>query len=227
MVNFIWTVVNLDKNVSDATILNWMRSAGVPPCLEFVFETPFANMWTLNTSWNGSVPFPVAPWTIIVSSGEDPQFKWTVAGMAVTSMHQAAVGHWSQDSQEEMGARMWHEILHCYDLPVDNMQTTEKTEFIEYMRTTGSPHYTGFTVDSIGYENGANHTQLLTTFYNYMMHKYLECECFQEGCGEQPDVPLEDIYVPSPTPSPNETVGNSNNNFLLLVGAAAALLLLL
>ena len=191
--------------------------ADIPPCLEFVFKTPFANMWTLNTAWNGSVPFPVSPWTIIISSAEDPQFKWTVAGMAVPPTHQASIGHWSQDSPGELGARMWHEILHCYDLPMDSMQTTEKAGFIEYMRDTGSPHYSGFVANPLAYENGANHTQLLITFYKYMMHKYLACECFREGCGEQPVLPSSGGSYGGEEPS---TSDDSNNNFLLLIGAA-------
>lgn len=223
----VWTVLNLDTSVSDATIYGWVQAAGIPTCINFVFQTPFANLWTLNDAYGGSVPMPLAPWTIAVSSTKDPRFHWTTAGLTVPPFHQCTVAVFGNESPAEMGARMWHEILHAYDLPADNLQTTEKAGFAEYLRTTASPHYAGFLANSLAYENGANHTQLLIAFYTYLMKKYLDCECFREGCGEQPVVPSGDGYVPSPTPSPSETTGTIDNTQLLLIGGGIILLLLL
>lgn len=162
---------------------------------------------------------PIAPWTVIVSSATDPQFKWTVAGMAITDFHQATIGHWSGEASDEMGARMWHEILHCYGLPADDMQTSERAGFIEYLRTTGSLHYSGFASDPIAYEKSAYHTQILIEFYNYLMHKYMGCECFLEGCGQQPVVPSDGGSQPSKI--------SSTTNWVLVGGAVAVGLYLL
>lgn len=224
--SYVWTVINLDTSISDSAILGYTKAAGIPSCLQFVFKSPFSGAWVYNTAHNSNTPMPVAPWTIVVSSVLDPRFTWNVAGLAVPSLHQATVGHWSTDSQEEMGARMWHEVLHCYGLPVDALQTTERTGFTEYLRTAGSPHYTGFLQNSIEYENGINHTQLLITFYMYLMKKYMECECFHEGCGQQPDVLPEDGYQPS-EPSETDDEKRRQMNNLLLIGGGLVLLLIL
>ena len=228
--NNVWTIINL-STVSDGTILGWIGAAGIPSCLRFVFQSPFANAWTLNTSYGGSVPMPVSPWTIIVSSAEDPRFKWTVAGMAIPVFHQATIGHWAGEAANEMGARMWHEILHCYDTPTDSMQTSERAAFTEYLRTTGSQHYSGFASDPLGYENGDNHTQLLIAFYTYLMHKYMDCDCFRLGCWQQPpalpDVPPDDVYPSYEPPYTTIEQETGMNNLLLFSGIVAGLFLIL
>ncbi len=217
----VWTVLNLDTGVSDATVYEWTQAAGIPACINFVFKSPFSNLWVYNDAYGGHVPMPIAPWTIAISSAKDPRFKWTTAGLSVPPFHQATVGHFGGESSSEMGARMWHEILHSYGIPADNLQSTEKAGFIEYLRTTNSPHYSGFVADSLAYENGANHTQLLITFYTYLMRKYLDCECFREGCGEQPVVPSEDSSQNS------EGSFTSDNSKLLLLGVGAILIILI
>jgi hypothetical protein len=217
----IWAVLNLDDTASDATVYEWTQAAGIPACINFVFKSPFSNLWTYNTSYGGNVPMPVAPWTIAISSAKDPRFKWTTAGLCVPPFHQATIGHFGGESSAEMGARMWHEILHAYDLPADNLQTTERAGFTEYLRTTGSPHYTGFLANPLAYENGANHTQLLISFYTYLMKKYLDCECFREGCGEQPVVPSNGGSQES------EESSTSDNTTLLIIGGGLLLLILL
>jgi hypothetical protein len=179
--NNVWTIINLDNTVSDGTVLGWISAAGIPSCLRFVFQSPFSNLWTINTDYGGRVPMPIAPWTIIVSSATDPRFNWTVGGLSTGLMHQATVGHWAGDSDDEIGARMWHEIIHSYNIPADNMQSSERAGFIEYLRTTGSRHYSGFVADSNAYADGSNHTQLLIAFYMYLMHKYMDCDCFRGG----------------------------------------------
>jgi hypothetical protein len=218
MTNLVWTIINLSE-VPDATIQGWISAAGISSCLRFVFQSPFANMWTLNTNYGGSVPMPLAPWTIAVSSNTDPRFNWTVMGLSTVGMHQATIGHWAGDSPAEAGARMWHEVLHCYGLPADNMQTSERAEFTEYLRTTGSSHYAGFAQDSYAYEQSTNHTQILIAFYIYLMHKYMDCDCFLEGCGEQPYVPSDGGSQPSET--------SSSTNWLLIGGAVVGLLYLI
>lgn len=170
---------------------------------------------------------PITPWTIIISSATDPRFNWAVtgaSGMAIPTLQQATVGHWGNESGSEMGTRMWHEILHCYDLPADSLQTSERAEFIEYLRTTGSPHYSGFVSDPLGYENSANHTQILIAFYIYLMHKYMECECFRLGCGEQPSVPSDEPYVPPYVPPES---GSGTDNKWLWIGVVGLLWILL
>ena len=229
MVNLVWTGINTNSSISDSTIQGWNAASGIPSCFRFVFQSPFANAWVLNTAYGGSVPMPIAPWTIIVSSASDPRFNWTVAGMAVPPFHQATVGHWGNESASEMGARMWHEILHCYDLPADSLQTSERAEFTEYLRTTGSSHYSGFASDPLEYERGSNHTQILIAFYIYLTHKYMECECFQLGCGEQPYVPPVAPYVPPyepyVPPYDQPSVETPSTNSWLWVGGAVAGLL--
>lgn len=230
MTNFVWTVINLDQTVSNDTIQSWISFAGVPSCFRFVFQSPFANAWTLDTSYSGSVPMPMVPWTIIVSSATDPRFNWTVMGMAIPPLQQATIGHWTGEPQDELGARMWHEILHCYDLPADNMQSSERAGFTEYLRSTGSVHYTGFSADPVGYEKSANHTRLLIEFYTYLTHKYMGCECFSEGCVQQPV--QQPGVLPEDVSTPSETSGETSDREemmkkLIYMGGIAALVLLI
>lgn len=226
MVNFTWTVINLDDTVPNSAIQGWISEARIPSCFRFVFQSPFANAWVINTAYGGSVPMPLAPWTILVSSAtHDPRFRWTVAGLGVGGgLHQASIGHWESDAPAEVGARMWHEILHCYDIPADNMQTSERDGFIEYMRTTGSPHYAGFSQDPNGYERDPRtHTQILIAFYNYLTHKYMECDCFRLDCGRQSDVPPNDVPTPSEFSSDSSDM---TKKMLYAVAIAGALLLI-
>jgi len=218
--NSVWTVINLDESISNDTIQSWISFAGIPACFRFVFQSPFANAWTTFTAYDSSVPMPLAPWTICVSSATDARFTWTVAGLSTIGLHQASIGHWTGEPQDDLGARMWHEILHCYELPADNMQTSERAEFADYLRTTGSLHAAGFSADPVGYEASAHHTQILVEYYKYLMHKYMGCDCFQEGCGEQPVVPSEDGSTPS---SGNEDAMKK----LLYIGGAVVFFLLI
>ena len=224
MTNFVWTVLNLDPAISDSTIFGWLQAAEIPACFSFVFTSPFANAWSAIDAYGGTAPMPIAPWTIAVSSFSDQRFKWTVLGLSTVGFHQASVAYVGNESAAEMGARMWHEIMHSYSVPADSMQTSERAGFIEYLRTTGSPHYAGFATDSLSYENGANHTQLLIAYYTYLMKKYMSCECFREGCGQQPVVPLGSG---SQGGEESSTSDNSNTNLWLLGGAVVALIMLL
>lgn len=217
--NNVWTVISLDSGAPESTIMGWIGAAGIPSCFRFVFQSPFANAWRIMDVYGSSIPMPFAPWTIIVSSATDPRFKWVASGMATPSFHQASMGHWTGEASDELGARMWHEILHCYEIPADNMQTTERAEFTDYLRSTGSIHYAGFSQDPVGYEKSVNHTRLLIEFYTYLTHKYLGCQCFSEGCEQfsqpQPDVSSNDVLTPS------EPSSDSNDMTKKLLYAAA------
>lgn len=145
-------------------------------------------MWKLLYLYGGSMPFPLAPWTILISSGNDPRFNWTVAGLGSPGggTGQLSVAYWDTDTPAEMGARIWHEMLHCYGIPADSLQSTERDGFTEYLRTTGSPHYAGFSQDPTGYELGSNHTPLLIAYYTYLTEKYHGCETEVDPCDAYP-----------------------------------------
>ena len=224
MTNFVWTVLNLDPAISDSTIFGWLQAAEIPACFSFVFTSPFANAWSTIDAYGGTAPMPIAPWTIAVSSFSDQRFKWTVLGLSTVGFHQASVAYVGNESAAEMGARMWHEILHSYSIPADSMQTSERAAFTDYLRTTGSPHYSGFATDPLSYENGANHTQLLIAYYMYLMKKYMSCECFREGCGQQPVVPLGSG---SQGEEELSTSDNTDNSALWIIGAVVALVMLI
>lgn len=229
MTTFVWTVINLDTNISNDTIQSWISFAGIPSCFRFVFQSPFANAWRIMDAYDSSVPIPLAPWTICISSATDPRFKWVIAGLSTVGNHQATVAHWAGEPQDELGARMWHEILHSHEIPADNMQSTERAGFTEYLRSTGSVHYTGFLQDPVGYADSANHTRLLIEFYTYLTHKYLGCECFSEGCVQQPV--QQPGVLPEDVSTPSETSGETSDREemmkkLIYMGGIAALVLL-
>jgi hypothetical protein len=220
MVNLLWSIINLDNSVSNDTIQSWISASGVPSCFRFVFQSPFVDAWRIVDVYDSNVPMPFAPWTIIVASVTDPRFNIKYGGAAMPELHQASIGHWSFDQPAELGARMWHEILHCYNIPTDDMFTSEQSGFTEYLRSTGSVHYTGFSQNPSGYDS-TNHTQLLISYYTYLTHKYMDCDCFREGCGQQPDVPSEDGLTPL---EPSSDTSDMTKK-LLYVGGAVALLL--
>lgn len=201
--NIVWDVNIIEDGLSEATVRGWLNAAGIPPCFVFTFGSPFSSAWMIKNWYNGAMPFPTTPWTILISSAHDSRFNWAnVLGLGMTGgqLGQVSVAHYGDESPDEMGARIWHEVMHCYDVPSDDMQTREKNGFIEYLRTTGSHHYAGFVQDSMGYENGVNHTGLLIAFDNYLMGKYMQCDCYGVGCSVNPpynpiDNPIDDPIV--------------------------------
>jgi len=250
--SFVWTILNLDPSVSESDIRRWISAAGIPKCFQFVFGTPFDNMWTYHDDQYGRIPMPVSPYTLTVSPLKDSRFEWRSArGMATQAFYQAAIcsGDPSVGGDIEIGSRIWHEIIHCYKtqsgnyIPADSMNSTEKDEFLEYLRINNSIHYSGFLTGGMAYDTGANHAPLLCEYYMYLSRKYMNCSCFREGCGQQPPVTQNALYQQSysPTIVTNQTIPivenqtnaeedygeGENNNTLYLVGGAILLILLL
>jgi hypothetical protein len=254
--SFVWTILNMDPAVSNSDIMGWISEAGIPTCFKFRFDTPFDNMWKYHDDMYGKIPMPLSPYTITVSPVKDSRFEWKIArGMAVQGFHQVAVAsRLPGDSGKELGARIWHEILHCYQtesgnyIPADDMNSTEKDAFLEYLLKNNSIHYNGFWTRGIEYDTGANHAPLLCEYYTYLTKKHLNCSCFHEGCWEQPSVTQNVLYQQSYTPTivtnqsgleyepiiTNQTpsqedygVVENNNNNMYLIGGAVLLFLLL
>ena len=131
---------------------------------------------------------PVNPWTIAISSYDDPRFDWAgIAGLGTGDPVNTCTIAYNlsnpNDTQSEIGARMWHEMSHCMGEPVDNMKTGEFGGFSQYLIDNGSPHQ-DFIINPNSYDaQSPQHTALLIEFYTYLTQKYLSCDCYGTGCG--------------------------------------------
>jgi hypothetical protein len=112
-------------------------------------------------------------------------------------------------------------------LPADNMNTTESSDFLGYLQTRGYP-YTDFLSNPSKYVvQGFEHTQLLIAYYTFLMHKYLGCECYGDGCAPAPVV--NPTYIPPVVDQPvvyEDTAANSSNPWIFLAVGVGLLLLL-
>lgn len=187
-----WTVLNLSTE-TDATIRSWLNAAQLPSCLQFVFASPFGNLWYIGNWYGGTMPAPVAPWTICFSSNTDPRFNWgNIYGLGWGSPNNNCSIRFDtnnvNDTPAERGARAWHEMSHAMGMPADNMKTSEFTGFSQYLINTNSPHQDFITNPSSYDAQTPKHTALLIEFYTYLMKKYYPCDCYGENCETDPCV---------------------------------------
>jgi hypothetical protein len=195
--NKVWTILNLSTE-SESTIRGWLYSAQLPSSFTFVFDSPFNDMWTTIEAYGGIVPVPYAPWTIIVSSDDDPRFNWTVYGLSWLGNKNCSIMFQPSnpyDTPSERGARIWHEMTHSMmqNVIADTMKTYEFAEFSQYLINTGS-QYQDFIYDPSKYDSQEvpGHTDLLIAFYTYLMLKYYPCECYDLQCDGEEE---EDDYT--------------------------------
>jgi hypothetical protein len=177
----VWTVLNL-STVSEAEIRGWISAAQIPSCFQFVFESPFENLWYIGDWYGGHMPMPVTPWTIAISSWDDPRFTWTVYGLSVGDPANTCTIAFqpsnANDTPAEIGARMWHEISHSMGLPADDMKTGEFSGFSQYLIDTGSSYQDFISNPSLYDLQSPWHTAILIEFYTYLTKKYLSAS----GC---------------------------------------------
>jgi hypothetical protein len=160
-------------------------------------------MWSVVPAYGGMVPVPYAPWTIVISSSEDPRFSWTVYGLSWLGNKNCSImfqpGN-SYDTPAERGARVEHEMIHSMmgNASADSMKTSEFEEFSQYLIDTGSS-YQDFISNPSKYDGQEvpGHTNILIEFYTYLMRKYYPCECYGEQCadgGDGEDDGVDDGY---------------------------------
>jgi hypothetical protein len=209
--NRLWNIIILDDTLSESTVRGWLAAASIPSCFQFTFDNTFKDAWILTNTYGASVPAPIAPWTIMISAARDPRFSWsTIGGVAFFGSRNCTVRYDSlqpTDTPAELGARIWHEMSHVLFLPADGMGTSEFSEFVDYLGAMGSP-YADYSSNPAKYGGfGAAHTGLLIEYYTYLTYKYLGCECYNEGCGQDLPVepPVEPPYVPPVVEPPAET----------------------
>lgn len=227
--NSLWNIVILEDTLSSSTVRGWISAAGIPSCLGFTYDNTFKDAWTISTAYGARTPVAITPWTILVSSNRDPRFNWlNYGGFSSPNTRNCTIEYDPTDLSDtpaELGTRMWHEICHTMGLPADNMNTTESSDFLEYLQARGSP-YTDFLSDPSKYiVQGLQHTQLLIAYYTFLMHKYLGCECYGDGCAPVVNPPYIPPVVEPPVVYENTATDSSNPWAFLAIGVGLLLLL--
>lgn len=220
-----WNIVILDSSLSSSTVNGWLRAAGIPSCHQFSFNASLTNSWRSVNTWGSIVPSPYDPWTILIVSKDDPRFSWNIMGISFTGNHNCAVAYgWDTDTPIEIGARIWHEMIHSMGISADDMKTSERGGFTQYLNDTSSP-YKDFALSPDKYDQFvAGHTEILITYYRYLYEKYFKCSCYNVGCATTNTNPY--VVIDDTNDDEDEITHDTkkdNTMIYLLVGAAILL----
>ena len=183
--NSLWNVIILESTLPESTVQGWISAASIPSCINFIYGAGNAAQWDVAApSGSGaSVPIPVTPWAIAISSNQDSQFSWgTNTGFAWASLNVISIEYDPTnplDTPIVIGARIWHGICLCYGLPADSMSTSEYTAFLNYLGTMQSPYYQAFHTNPAGI-TGDDLAALHLVYYAYLMQTYLPCPCYTQ-----------------------------------------------
>lgn len=186
MVNFNkkWSVINISRRLNDLRVEECIESAGIPPCITFVFDgKPFEVRRWDESFW----PWGLEPWTIVISDFDDeryPKNGVNYLGGAFGSRCTIAYVN-GYDFPLQLGARIWHEILHCMNLDSDQMNGKDRNDFCKWVNSNPSQLSKEQTKLSIAWCDGIEITsldefnQVLTSYYTYLMYSNLP-NCFRK-----------------------------------------------
>lgn len=131
--NKVWTIINLSKSLDESHVRECIDAAVMPTCMEFKFEVKEFEI----LPWDQSLwPWGMEPWTIVISDFDDPRFpKNGVNYLGGSSRNRCTVSYVpGHDFQLQLGARIWHEILHCMNIDSDQMDGKDRYVFCKWIR---------------------------------------------------------------------------------------------
>ncbi len=179
-----WTIINLSNRLSDLRVRECIESSGIPSCVTFVFEDkPFEVIPWAESFW----PWGMEPWTIIVSDFDDVRFpKNGVNFLGGALGNRCTVAYVAEyDFPLQLGARIWHEMLHCMDVDSDQMDGKDRTGFCEWVNSNPSKLSKERKELSIAWCNGVEiilpneFNEVLAAYYTYLMYINFQ-HCFRK-----------------------------------------------
>ena len=179
-----WSIINLSNRLSDLRIKECIESAGIPSCVNFTFDnTPFEIRPWDESFW----PWGLEPWTIVVSDFDDERFPKNgvnYLGGAFGSRCTVAYVE-GYDFPLQLGARIWHEMLHCMDLDSDQMDGKDRNGFCKWVNSNPSKLSKEQIGLSIAWCDGIEiilldeYNKVLSSYYTYLMYANFP-SCFRK-----------------------------------------------
>lgn len=183
-----WVIINLSREICDATIEHWIRISGVPSCFSFSFEndSPIENKLWGDSVW----PWGRETWTIVFHDYDDPRFpKGTNNAVGGSSGERCSVAYRSRlDSGIEIGARIWHEMLHSMGSDPDQMEGKDRAEFCDWVSNNRFYINEPFKKDAISWCVGTkvSHKQyqhVLCVYYMMLTNK-VNGDCYKKDASK-------------------------------------------
>ena len=187
-----WVIINLSHVICDATVESWLRIAGVPNCFSFTFNN---SAQIVTYPWyDATWPWGTEPYTIVIHDYDDPNYpKGTNGAVGGNAGDKCSIAYRNKvDSTIEMGARIWHEMLHAVGSDPDQMDGKDRFLFCEWIsqnryeinstvKSSAASWCLGMVVSPMQYQ------QTLCAYYTFLTKK-ANPDCYKkESDGEIQD----------------------------------------
>lgn len=187
-----WVIINLSHVICDATVESWLRIAGVPNCFSFTFNN---SAQIVTYPWyDATWPWGTEPYTIVIHDYDDPNYpKGTNGAVGGNAGDKCSIAYRNKaDSTIEMGARIWHEMLHAIGSDPDQMDGKDRVSFCEWVsqnryeinstvKSSAASWCLGMVVSPMQYQ------QTLCAYYTFLTKK-ANPDCYKkESDGEIQD----------------------------------------
>jgi len=182
-----WVILNLSKEISEKEILFCIKMAKVPECFKFSFGDPAR---VEKRKWGDSTwPWGIDDWTIVVHDYTDPEYpKGDINAVGGAFGNRCTIAYLGYEWDIEIGARIWHEMLHCMGVNSDNLETVDRVRFCEWLLTnpkeiceewksSSITHCRGFGISSYAF-------QMVLCSYYTMLTKELCQDCYPQNNNE-------------------------------------------
>jgi hypothetical protein len=127
----VWKVTNKTK-LGNKVIERWIDATNLRNYFELrVDSLPIEAAVYVWPGW-GLWPFPSEPYSIIISDMNDPVYtKPPGCGVRGGTLDtRCSVAYCGTESDKEMGARVWHELLHAAGADSDQLNAADKKVFL-------------------------------------------------------------------------------------------------
>jgi hypothetical protein len=138
--NRVWRYIMLGNLTSSRIVYPWATT----PIFRNVSLSfnPYAKYTSINTGQYGTWPWPSEDWTIVFVDGAQlPTVRNPVYAFAVPKRITVAI--WPRDTNETIGNRIWHEIIHAQGIDADLLGPNQPAPyvsdfpaFVQYVKST-------------------------------------------------------------------------------------------
>lgn len=183
-----WVIINLSHIICDSTVESWLRIAGVPKCFSFTTDnsSPIETYPWYDAVW----PWGKEPYTIVIHDYDDPNYpKGTNNAVGGCAGNKCSIAYRkNEDSPIEMGARIWHEMLHVIGADPDQMDGSDRVTFCEWVSQSRWEMNESFKNSSLAWCHGlavspTQYQQTLCSYYIFLTKK-VNPDCYKKESNE-------------------------------------------
>lgn len=169
----VWKVTNKSK-MGNNVIERWIDATKIRTYFELqVDSSPIDIAVYVWPGW-GVWPFPSTANSIIISDMDDPLYSKSPGCPARggTIDTRCSVAYCGTESDLEMGARIWHELLHAAGADSDQMNAKDKKPFL-YASTAGLPirDFVEKMMWALGVTREPYYTGVLLQYYQFLTER--------------------------------------------------------